>query len=289
MCSEAQVTDEAMAGRYLADARFRVYLDYARERVPDADASRLTELAVRLYRWNVKASAVAIGYISFIEVFVRNAIDLQLREWISGQEITGLSDWLETGKSDPVGRIRSLINSADRDYLTDARNTALRKQKQWRRDQRHPRHGDGVTRDDVFSQLTFGTWDGMLSRSSRDAELAHVLMGAFPNIESAWQSEIRRMPKVVLPGNDGDSLEDRLRMELVVRLKSIRTIRNRISHDENLLRVEFPKLRHDMFFILNALGSECPNWAFPDKGEPLKTLSPDRCVTDWLGDTEKTK
>ena len=92
-----------------------------------------------------------------------------------------------------------------------------------------------------------------------------------------------------LPGNDGDPFEDRLRKELVDRLKSVRTIRNRIGHDENLLRVEFAKLRYDMFFILDALGPECPNWAFPDKGEALKTLNPARCIATWQNDSEDRK
>ena len=35
----------------------------------------------------------------------------------------------------------------------------------------------------------------MLSRAANDPELARILMGAFPNIENAWESETRRMPK----------------------------------------------------------------------------------------------
>lgn len=288
MDTYAQVDDGIMASRFLADARFQVYLDYGKEHAGfGLSSSESVELAVRLYRWNVDASSLVISYISFIEVFVRNAIDRQLRDWIARQRITNLSDWLEAGEHDPIGRIRDLINSPERDYLTEARNTALRKQKQWRRDQHHPRHGGGITRDDVFSQLTFGTWDGMLSRASRDGELAHVLMGAFPNIEAAWAAETRRMPNVMLPGKDNDSREDRLRKELIDRLKSIRTVRNRIGHDENLLRVEFAKLRYDMFFVLNALGRECPNWAFPDRCEPLKTLSPALCITEWVAQHHK--
>ena len=284
-----QADNAVMASRFLADARFQVYLDYARRHVDTVDRERLVDLAVRLYRWNVEASAITIGYIGYIEIFVRNAIDHRLCEWVSGQQITGIPDWLEAGKSDPIGRIRALINSPERDYIAEARNTALRKQRHWRSDQTHPRHGDAVTRDDVFSQLTLGTWDGMLSRSGKDPERAHVLMGAFPNIADAWASELRRMPKGRLPGNDGDPFEDRLRKELVDRLKSVRTIRNRIGHDENLLRVEFAKLRYDMFFILDALGPECPNWAFPDKGEALKTLNPARCIATWQNDSEDGK
>lgn len=136
-----QADNAVMASRFLADARFQVYLDYARRHVDTVDRERLVDLAVRLYRWNVEASAITIGYIGYIEIFVRNAIDHRLCEWVSGQQITGIPDWLEAGKSDPIGRIRALINSPERDYIAEARNTALRKQRHWRSDQTHPRHG----------------------------------------------------------------------------------------------------------------------------------------------------
>lgn len=106
-----QADNAVMASRFLADARFQVYLDYARRHVDTVDRERLVDLAVRLYRWNVEASAITIGYIGYIEIFVRNAIDHRLCEWVSGQQITGIPDWLEAGKSDPIGRIRALINS----------------------------------------------------------------------------------------------------------------------------------------------------------------------------------
>lgn len=281
MDANQRADSPAAMSRFLSDARFRVYLDYARKTTGIDDETLLTEAAVDLYRWNVTAASTAIGYISFVEVFVRNAIDRQLRLWLAGQRPDRFDDWIDVRRRNPIERIRALINSPERDYLTEAVNTALRRQRQWRSDQSHPRHGHAITRDDVFSQLTFGTWDGMLSRSSHDPDLAHALMGAFPNVEAAWSSEARRMPRVVLPGNDNDPHEDRLRRELIDRLKSIRTIRNRISHDENLLRVEFPKLRHDMYFVLNALGPDCPNWAFPDKAAPLKTLTPANLIAKW--------
>lgn len=97
-----QADNAVMASRFLADARFQVYLDYARRHVDTVDRERLVDLAVRLYRWNVEASAITIGYIGYIEIFVRNAIDHRLCEWVSGQQITGIPDWLEAGKSDPM-------------------------------------------------------------------------------------------------------------------------------------------------------------------------------------------
>ena len=278
---DMQIPNRCMESRFLSDARFRVYVDFAREYGDLQDDRLVGDLALRLYRWNISAASVAFGYISFVEVCVRNAMDQCLKTWISQQLYHAPTDWLEIGVTDPVARIRALINSEDRDYVSEAYKAAQRKQREWRSDQHHPRHGQTVNRDDVFSQLTLGTWDGMLRRSGKDPELAHVLMGAFANVNDAWESEKRRMPNTRLPGNESEPVEDRLRREIVDRLAGIRLIRNRIAHDENLLRVRFPKLRHDMFFILNALDAACPNWAFPDRAVPLKALDPLQVVKDF--------
>lgn len=258
----------------LGQSRFRAYADFVRDSgVPFAD-SEIDEAAMELYRWNAEASAMVMRYIPWIEVLVRNAIDRQLRLWLAQQAPQSCDDWIDVDNTRPMDRIRALVNTPEKDYLSEARRTALSKKRFWRSDQSHPRHGDEIGRDDVFAQLTFGTWDGMLSRAAKDPELAGVLMKAFPNIEDAWESEASRMPNSSLPGTEADAHEDRLRKELISRLKSIRVVRNRIGHDENLLRVNFPKIRHDMYFVLNSLGADYPKWAFPDKAEPLKQLNP---------------
>ena len=258
----------------LGQSRFRAYADFVRDSGVSFADSEIDEAAMELYRWNAEASAMVMRYIPWIEVLVRNAIDRQLRLWLAQQAPQSCDDWIDVDNTRPMDRIRALVNTPEKDYLSEARRTALSKKRFWRSDQSHPRHGDEIGRDDVFAQLTFGTWDGMLSRAAKDPELAGVLMKAFPNIEDAWESEASRMPNSSLPGTEADAHEDRLRKELISRLKSVRVVRNRIGHDENLLRVNFPKIRHDMYFVLNSLGADYPKWAFPDKAEPLKQLNP---------------
>lgn len=258
----------------LGQSRFRAYADFVRDSGVSFADSEIDEAAMELYRWNAEASAMVMRYIPWIEVLVRNAIDRQLRLWLAQQAPQSCDDWIDVDNTRPMDRIRALVNTPEKDYLSEARRTALSKKRFWRSDQSHPRHGDEIGRDDVFAQLTFGTWDGMLSRAAKDPELAGVLMKAFPNIEDAWESEASRMPNSSLPGTEADAHEDRLRKELISRLKSVRVVRNRIGHDENLLRVNFPKIRHDMYFVLNSLGADYPKWAFPDKAEPLKRLNP---------------
>ena len=118
----------------------------------------------------------------------------------------------------------------------------------------------------------------MLGRSVNDPELMGVLMGAFPAVASAWAVEQRRMPNAKLPGAEGTDERERLCRELANRLKSIRNIRNRAGHEDNLLRVDFPQFRHNMFFVLGSLGRECIGLAFPDGAQELKTMSAERCL-----------
>lgn len=264
---------------FLSEPRFSVYRNYVTERYQKLERTAVERYATELYRWNVSASVTVMAHISYVEVFVRNSIDRVIRKWLAAQNVSGFSDWVGAQPVDPIGRIRSLVNTADRDYLEAARINALSRQKQWRSEQRHPRHGDRANRDDVFAQLTFGTWDGMLSRSLNDTELMEVLMGAFPVIESAWAVELRRMPNAQLPGSEGDNKQERLCRELTDRLRSIRNIRNRAGHEDNLLRVDFPQLRHNMFFVLGAISRECIRLSFPDGAQNLRTMNAERYLT----------
>ncbi|WP_169173084.1 hypothetical protein [Bifidobacterium oedipodis] len=281
--------DIELAESLLGGPRFRAYLDYASGNSGLSDPDDVGRLALELYRWNVRMSSVVMGYVSYVEVLVRNAIDARLCEWIRRQSVSGYADWIDVHGLDPLGRIRRLVNGDGMDHLAEAMQDALRKQRQWKADSSHPRHDDRVNRDDVFTQLSFGAWDGMLRHADGDPELADVLMSAFPNIEAAWAVEQARMPRAVLPGNPSDSSQRRLRLELVCRLRRIRKVRNRAGHQENLLRVEFPTLRRDMFFVLSALGPECLHWALPDRALALKEADPMKLVVDFKAGRQTRK
>ncbi|RSX53684.1 Ycg4K [Bifidobacterium goeldii] len=269
-----QIQDDDVA-RLFSSARLKVYRDYAVKMLSTGTENGvITTATLDLYRWNVNMSATIMGYVAYVEVFVRNAIDMQLRQWLHAQDAVRLTDWIDIDYVDPLNRIRHLLNGDGRDHLEEARVSALRKQQSWRSDRAHPRHGDSVNRNDMFAQLTFGAWDGMLRQAGKDPELAAVLMNAFPNIRNAWALEERRMRNARLPGSDTDDYMDRLRRELADRLKSIRLVRNRAGHEENLLRVEFSKVRRDMLFVLGSLGDDCIRLALPDLAEPLKRANP---------------
>ena len=271
--------DVEAASRFLSDARFRVYLDFAKTSGISNEA--LAESAWKLYRWNVDMAAEIMRSVAYLEVFVRNAIDRELRVWIRAQRMDEYLDWIDVDGSDPIGRIRKLINGDGQDHFEEARLSALRKRQTWKSDNKHPRYGDSVNRDDVFAQFTFGAWESMLRRSSEDPELSHVLMRAFPYISQAWDIEKQRMPNAKLPGTANESNDERLRKELVTRLRRIRDVRNRAGHEENLLRVEFPKVRRDMLFVLGSLNPGCIRLALPDGAESLKRADPRQVLEQW--------
>lgn len=273
---------------FLSEPRFSAYRAYVAERYPGLEPDALERYATGLYRWNVAASAKVMAHISYVEVFVRNSVDQAIRRWLAARRVDGFPDWVGSRPMDSIGRIRNLVNTADRDYLEAARISALSRQKQWRSEQQHPRHGGRANRDDVFAQLTFGTWNGMLRRSANDPELMGALMSAFPDAGVAWAVEARRMPNAELPGAEGNSDQERLCRELTNRLQSIRNIRNRAGHEDNLLRVDFPQLRHNMFFVLGSIGRECIRLAYPDGAQELRTMSSERFLTDLVRHGEKT-
>ncbi|NMM94978.1 Abi family protein [Bifidobacterium oedipodis] len=260
----------------LSKPRFQAYLDYAKMTLPNAETSIINSKAVDLYRWNKHAAGKLLPILSDVEVVVRNAIDQQLIHWLREQQGREPSDWIDVGSNTPIEQIRNLINGNNpdcKDYLAEARSRARRNEKNWRRNSnvRHPRHNDVANRDDVFAELTLGTWCGVLDRiSANDSpSLFDSIMNAFPLVEAAWKQEQQRMPHAQLPGNNSNP-RDGYREELSSRLKRIKNIRNRAVHNENLLRVDFPGLAYDILFVLNAIGPESVQWAMPDKGRWLR-------------------
>ena len=113
----------------LGRSRFQAYADFARNSGIFPATTEVDGIAMELYRWNAEASAVLMRYIPWIEVLVRNAIDEQLRLWLSRQTPQPYDDWIDVADTHPMDRIRALINTAEKDYLSEARRTALSKKR----------------------------------------------------------------------------------------------------------------------------------------------------------------
>lgn len=121
------------------------------------------QAAMRLYWWNVEASAALYGPLQFVELAVRNALHdcLVLAH--------GRPDWWEVAPLDPKGKGK-VVGACG----TCEENEAKRARKRRRR--RRP-----VTVDDIVTELTFGFWATLLvSRYDRTLWVP-TLHKAFPH------------------------------------------------------------------------------------------------------------
>ena len=113
------------AFRRLGRSRFQAYVNFVRSSGIFPTTTEVDEIAMELYRWNAETSAVLMRYIPWVEVLVRNAIDEQLRLWLSRQTPQSYDDWIDVADTHPTDRIRALINTAEKDYLSEASRISL--------------------------------------------------------------------------------------------------------------------------------------------------------------------
>lgn len=214
----------------LSKPRLQPYLDAAEGNLNDA---------VSLYRWNQEFISVVLKHSSDVEMAVRNAMDRQLQ--ILSQGRYNMLDWIGIEDNSTPDEIYSVLGKGIRDARAHAKTEAHQRPKD------HPRFGARPTRDDVLAQLTFGTWDILLGSNLSMRETASV-----PQL--LWSEGLC----AAFPGMPSDDLA---RHRLSLKLKRIRTLRNRAAHGENLLRVEPERRLTDMLSILSVINPEFPQWS----------------------------
>lgn len=229
----------------LGQARLATYLAAA-----GGDVDRASEL----YLWVTELAGALHAQLSYVELAVRNAVDPRLSRW--NEDAGHGPEWTAAGRAAPV--LYSLL----RRPLEDAR---LRSSKEAaERRSGHPRHGADVTHDDVVSQLMFGAWvrlvrpiSGSESNTRQQLLWSAALSQAFP---SADQSD------------DG-------RREIGAQLETLRRLRNRVAHHDNLLQVD---VRHRQNGILSLLSKVDP--ALPPLAaarSPLRRLAREDPRRSW--------
>ncbi len=162
--------------------------------------------ALTLYQWNVEMSSAVYKMLHLVEVFLRNAIDAELRLWNATQidPRTGrahAAEWL----LDPSRLVERVVRRDEIDKATRRAALAVRDSAASQRP---------VTHDDVLAQLTFGTW-------------RFLLPGRDPGRQLLWQEAIR----LAFPG-----LRRPVR-DLVRDVDRLHRLRNRVAHLEPLLVV----------------------------------------------------
>lgn len=195
--------------------------------------------AVELYRWNQRMSGAVLKQASDVEIAVRNALDIQLRDIAA--RFSKTDDWIGLEPGETPEMIYRVLGKC----LNEARDRACRALV--RRPPDHPRHGQALTRDDVLSQLMFGAWDMLLG-----ANLSRCASGSIQ--QRLWVCGLYR----AFPHSGRNDIA---RRDLARRLKRVRTLRNRAAHAENLLQVDLRKRLDDMLSVLSAINPEYATWS----------------------------
>lgn len=209
----------------LGDARAHAYLSAAR-----GDAAKASDL----YMWATQVSGALHAQLSYVEIGVRNAIDPVLAAWNASQPGFG-PDWTaEHGTAVPLYGILKRALAVARKNATDESQ---------RRPHGHGRRNAQVTHDDMIAQLMFGAWVKLIHNtdgSPRQATLwAAALHEAFPNV----------------PNTDAE------RIRLGAQLETMRRLRNRVAHHDNLLAVNVRARLNESLSLLAKIDTEFPTIA----------------------------
>jgi hypothetical protein len=162
--------------------------------------------ALTLYQWNVEMSSAVYKMLHLVEVFLRNAIDAELRVWNTTQidPRSGRphgADWL----LDPSRLIERIVRREEIDKAARRAKLAVKDSNGSTRP---------VTHDDVLAQLMFGTW-------------RFLLPGRDSGRQRLWQDAVSKaFPGLQRPVRD-----------LVRDVDRLHRLRNRVAHLEPLLVV----------------------------------------------------
>lgn len=226
-------------------ARFETYL-VASEDDP--------EKAAQLYRWNTHLAGAFIPLLSHFEVLTRNAIDRVLRDWNYAE--CGYTEWaLEHQSADLLYEMLSRPMSQARGWA---------RKESGRRRFGHARRGAPPTHDDIVAQLTLGNWSNLFG----EALPVHRR-----NAMTLWEECLHK----AFPYADKD---DSTRRSIGKKFESLTRLRNRISHQENLLDAKVNRRLHDVLSVLAAIDPSFPSWVMFDsqirkvaKSDPRRTWS----------------
>lgn len=137
---------DAAVAALLTPARLSTYL-----RATNGDEQQ----ALRLYSWNVEASAALWGDFAVLEVCVRNAISAQL------EKLAGKADWWAS----PVVGLRTEQAQAVQRAIASL-----------------PHHGQPVSPGQVVANLTLGFWTSLLANRYHQRLWEPAIKHAFPHL-----------------------------------------------------------------------------------------------------------
>lgn len=204
-----------------------------------------------LYLWQCAVASAWYEALSMFEPVLRNRIDAELRRWNLSKDMT--EDWLE----DPAQPLRRTVSR----MASEARGAAERSA--CRRPRNHPRRGALVTLDDRISQLSFGNLSALFPLdapggranfqsgfSRRENLWIHALEKAFPGLTDKIVATHRTSidPSVPRRVESGYAVG--------IALEQLRKLRNRVSHQEQILNVDHQERLADMYALAHAMSPQ---------------------------------
>lgn len=217
--------------QFFGDSRFSTYLKAAH-----GDVS----LAYELYAWNARLAGAFHEVLGHAEVAVRNAIDTQLRGWNKQQSDNPRNPghaFSEEWCIDSAIPLHGLVNTS----LVKAHGYAISAKSS--RSSSHARKHAEITHDDLVSQLSFGTWNGLIPwPKSKSAPRLHL-----------WEESIKKAFPNIKPGLDG------LR-QVKSPLNKLHHLRNRVAHCEPLLQVEANRRLQDIARLTGYIDQQIADW-----------------------------
>jgi hypothetical protein len=192
--------------------------------------------AISLYLWNVRLSAAFQEVLALVEVGLRNALDQELRIWVSAQSEDGVSsDWLLGTIPRPLNRL--VARKTHESMLFQAKTA------RGLRPDSHPRRNAEITHDDLLAQMNFGTLRALMPTSNENAK-------TFPAKSLLWrQALVDAFPYL-------DCETDPHGWIIGDRVARLHHLRNRVAHMEPLLNVSVPARLTDAYSILGAINPD---------------------------------
>jgi len=232
----------AIVTSHLTNARFATYL---------AATNSDVVAALRLYRWNIEMSGALSEALGIAEVFLRNAVDAQLRIWNAAQPprqgTTYNHEWVRT----PAKPLYAILNprqkkGGGRHYSTysDARDRAEKDRNA--RQPGHRRHSHPVDHDDVVAHITFGTWNRLLPRK----DTSTTPTGLKPPAQAKlWADALHH----AFPHHQNPAV-------IKFWVERLHSIRNRVAHMEPLLDADPMSYHRTVARLLGAIDPHLRDW-----------------------------
>lgn len=245
----------------------------AAERFAPYKGARPTAAQQReLYLWNSQLSQEMNKAIGHAEIFIREAIDQQLRIWNLKQPRCPGSTHNQTGaplhRTDPRRRpsggsqewlkypskkLANLLFSKRGSRLISEYDTAFFRAQQDRKARvlSHPRHGAAITHDDVLAHITLGTWKHLLpdGRLKTSAPLNRDQVRTKNSQLDLWNQALA----LAFPYEPNPYV-------ISYRLTQMHVARNRVAHHESLLNMGVPEIHRAMVRLVAAIDPKLGSW-----------------------------